>query len=100
LTRYGRFSVFQDGGRHHLGFLKFEILTVGRLKRVKLRDRATFRPFRSVIPMPRYGDFSVFQDGGRRHLGFLEFEILTVGRLKRVELRHRAKFRGDRSNRR
>jgi len=23
---YGDFSIFQDGGRHHLGFLKFQIL--------------------------------------------------------------------------
>ena len=26
--RYGDFSIFKDGGRRHLGFLKFEIFNV------------------------------------------------------------------------
>jgi len=29
LWRHGRFSIFQDGGVSHLGFLKLEILTAG-----------------------------------------------------------------------
>jgi len=45
---YGEFSIFQDGGRRHLGFSKFlEILTVEKLKRLELRRRAKFRGDRS-----------------------------------------------------
>jgi len=40
--RYGDFSTSQDGGRRHLGFLKCEIITIGRLKGAKLRRRAKF----------------------------------------------------------
>ena len=78
-----RFSIFHDGGRRHLGFFKFQILTVGRLKRAELRRCAKFVP-KSVKTRPRYGDYSILQDGGRRHLGFLNFKFLTVGRLKRL----------------
>jgi len=38
--RYGDFLAFQDGGRRHLGFLKCEILKIGRLKEAKLHRRA------------------------------------------------------------
>ena len=47
LSRYGDISIFQDGGRRHLGFLKFDILTVGRLKNAELRRRAKFARNRS-----------------------------------------------------
>ena len=40
--RYGRFSIFQDGGGRHLGFWKIQILEVGTLKRVELRLHAKF----------------------------------------------------------
>jgi len=39
---YGDFLIFQDGGRSHLGFFKFEFLTVGRLTRVELHCCAKF----------------------------------------------------------
>ena len=39
---YGRFSIFQHGGCRHLGFCKFQILTVGTVKRVELRLYAKF----------------------------------------------------------
>jgi len=41
--RYGDYSISQDGGRHHLGFSNFKLLTVGLLKRAELRRRAKFR---------------------------------------------------------
>ena len=41
--RYGDFSIFQDGGRRHLGFSKFHIFNSGTVKRVELRHRAKFR---------------------------------------------------------
>jgi len=73
---YGDLTDFQNGGRRHLGFVKFK-LTVGAVKRSILHNRAKFRKDRSN----RCGDiaiFVIFQDGGRRHLGFQKFEILTV----------------------
>ena len=45
--RYGDFSIIQDGGRRHLGFLIFRILTVRTVKRAELRLQAKFRQNRS-----------------------------------------------------
>ena len=63
LRRYGRFSIFQDGRCRHLGFWKFQILTVVTLKRVELRLRAKFCRNRSNRSCDM--DFSIFQDSGR-----------------------------------
>jgi len=43
LPRYGDLSIFQDGGRRHLGFLNLKFLAVRRVDRVELRHRAKFR---------------------------------------------------------
>ena len=53
-----QFSIF----RRHLGFPKFQILTVKTVRRVELHPRAKFRQD---------------QGGGRRHLGFLKFQIFN-----------------------
>ena len=45
--RYRDFSIFQNGGRHHLGFSKFQIFKGGTVKRVELRHHAKFRQNRS-----------------------------------------------------
>jgi len=63
-----------------LDFLIFENLTVGTLKRAKMRHRVKFRRSQSVIPRPKYGNFSILQDGGRRHLGFSKFLIFNSRR--------------------
>jgi len=63
---------FKMAAVHHLGFWKFNFLTVWTVKTLKrpiLHNRAKFREDRSI----RCCDiaiFVVFQDGGRRHLGF------------------------------
>jgi len=62
--RYGDFSTFQDGGRRHLGFLKCEILMIGRFKGAKLRRRAKFGQNRSNRGQ-HMAIFRFFQDGGR-----------------------------------
>ena len=36
--RYGDFSIFQNGGCRHPGFVNFKFLTVGKVKRVELRS--------------------------------------------------------------
>ena len=47
LLRYGDIPIFQNGSRSHLGFLNLKILTVGRVKSFKLRDRVKFSGDRS-----------------------------------------------------
>ena len=83
LPKYGDFSIFKDGGRRHLGFLKPQIFN-GR----KAQEGQTASPcqisLESVKPRPRYGDFSIFQDDGRRHLGFSKFQIFNSRRLQEV----------------
>jgi len=68
--KYGDFSIFQDGGRRHLGFLNFKLLTVGQLWRVEVRRRAKFGQNRSK----RGGDMAIFRFfnmAAVRHLGFV-----------------------------
>ena len=93
-----RFSIFQDGGRRHLGFSKSKPLMVGRLKRAKLRRLAKFRFNRSnrgrVMVIFRFSKMAAAPI-----LDFYIFENLTVLRLRRAELRRPAKFGRNRSNR-
>jgi len=51
----------------HLGFVKFEFLTVGAVKRPILHKRTKFRKDRSNR-CRRYHDFCDFPDSGYRHL--------------------------------
>jgi len=64
LLRYGDFSIFQDGGRRHLGFSK-----CGNFRSGKAQEGQSASPCqisrRSAKPSVRYDDFSIFQDGGR-----------------------------------
>ena len=89
--RYDDFSIFQDGGRRHLGFLNFKLLTVGRLKRVEMRRNVKLGQNRSN----RSGNiaiFRLFKMAAAAILDFQNFKLFTVGRLKRVKMRRRAKF--------
>jgi len=96
--RYGNFSIFQDGGRRHVGFLKFQIFN-SRTAQEGLNASSCQIWSKSVKLLPRYRDFSIFQDSGCRHLGFfLNFKLLTVGQVKTAELRRRAKFGRNWSN--
>ena len=56
---HGDFSIFQDGGRRHLGFLKFEISNSrAAQKGLTVSQRQIWS--KSVKPLPRYDDFSIF----------------------------------------
>jgi len=72
-SRYGDFSIFQDGGRRH-GFSKFEIFL--HLLRSRVSNCITVPNFIKIAPtaaeISRFFHFSRWrrQDGGRRHLGF------------------------------
>ena len=97
--RYGDFSIFQDGGRRHLGFFfKFQLLTVRRLKRVELCRRAKFGQNRSN----RSRDMAIFRFlkmAAAAILDFSNFNFLTVGRHNGAELRRLAKYGRNRQKR-
>ena len=59
LPRYGDFSIFQDGGRRHIGFLKFQICN-GRSSKNGRTASLCRISLKSLEPRPRYGDFSTF----------------------------------------
>ena len=98
LWRYDDFSIFQDGGRRHLGFFKFQAFNRRTAQEGRNVPQCEIWS-KSVKPRRRYGDFSIFQDSRRPILDFHNFKLLTVGRLKRVEMRCRAKLSQNRSNR-
>jgi len=69
LQRYGDFTVIKMAAIQHLGFVKFEFLTVGAVNGATLHQHTKFHKDRSN----RCEDiaiFVIFQDGGCRHLGF------------------------------
>jgi len=70
LQRYGDLTgfFFKTAAVRHLGFGKFDFLTIGAVKGPILHQRTKFRKDRSN----RCGDIAIFVifQGGRRHLGF------------------------------
>ena len=71
---YGDFTVFKMAAVRHLGFVKFNFLTVGADKRPILHQRTKFRNDRSNRCGSRYRDFCDFQDGGCRHVEFSKIQ--------------------------
>jgi len=69
LRRYGDLTVFTMAAVRHLGFWKFNFLTVWALKRPILYNRAKFREYGS-IHCCYIAIFVIFQDDDRRHLDF------------------------------
>ena len=69
LRRYGDLTVFTMAAFRHLGFWKFNFLTVWALKRPILYNRAKFREYGS-IHCCYIAIFVIFQDDDRRHLDF------------------------------
>ena len=78
--------------------LKFQFLTVGTVKRVKLHHRAKFHQNRSNRGR-NVAIFPFLKMAAAAILDFRNFKFLTVGTVKRVELRHHGKFRRNRSKR-
>ena len=62
--RYGRFSIFQDGGCRHLGFWKFQIFNGCDAQEGRTASACQIMS-KSLKPRLRYGDFSICQDCGR-----------------------------------
>jgi len=57
--RYGNFAIFQNGGRRHVGFLKFQIFN-GRKGQERRNASVCQISSKSLELWPRYGDFSIF----------------------------------------
>jgi len=66
----GRFSIFQNGSRPPLGFLKVRNFTY-RFATEGQYVSACHISCRSVHLLNRYDRFSTFKDGSRHHLGFV-----------------------------
>ena len=67
--RYGDFSILQDGGRRHLGFLKFEIFN-GRDAQLGCTALSYQISSKSLKPRLRYGYFSIFKMAAAAILDF------------------------------
>jgi len=99
VTKIWLFSIFQDGGRRHLGFLKFQICN-GRNGQEGQTALLCQILSKSLEMRLRYGYFLFFQLAAVVILDFFsKFWFLLVKTVKRVELHHHAKFRRNRSNR-
>jgi len=59
IWRFFGFSIFQDGGRRHLGFLNFRNFNGGNGHEGQTASSCQIS-WRSVKPSWRYGDFSIF----------------------------------------
>ena len=73
---YGDFSIFQDGGRCHNEFSKFQDFNGRDVQEGRIASACQILS-KSVEPRLRYAYFQIFQDGGRRHLGFSKFKIFN-----------------------
>ena len=81
------FSISQNGGRRHLGFLKFRNFNGWKGQDDQHASRCQIYERSGKLLLRLYGDISIFQNGGRRHLGFLNLKMLMVERVKRFRLR-------------
>ena len=97
--RYGRFSIFQDGGRRYFGFWKFQIFKgwdaqEGRTESV---CKMFFQIAQTAAGIWRFIIFSRWRPSAMLH--FQNLEMSTSGPIRRPNMRHRTKVRKDRWNR-
>ena len=94
MLRYGHFSIFQDGSRRHLGFLK-----CGNFKAGKVQDGQSQSPCQISRHRPNrcweLAIFLFFKMAAAAILILKNVEILGAGRLNTAKIRHRAKFCAD-----
>jgi len=93
--RYGYFSISQDDGRRHVGFLKFQIFN-GRKGQEGQSASVCQISSKSLQLRPRYGDFSIFKMAAAAILDFQNLKFLKFETVKRVELHNLAKLCRDR----
>ena len=68
--RYGRFLIFQYGGRRHLGFWKFQIFDGCDAQEGRTASACQILS-KSLKTRLRYGDFQFFKMAAVRHLGLV-----------------------------
>ena len=96
--RYGRFSIFQDGGRRHLGFWKFHIFNGWDAQKGRMRLHADFCRNRSN----RIWDMAIlpfFKMAAVRHLRFSKVKNFNFLSASEAHCASCAKFREDMLNR-
>ena len=64
VVEISRFWIFQDGGSHHLGFVKFYIFNERKDQERRTASLCQILS-KSLKPRRRYVNFRFFQDGGR-----------------------------------
>jgi len=97
-------SCFEHIDRRHvryLGFYKYKILSIARLKRIKW---VIIIPVPNIMAIQRtiagLWRFKIFQNGSGLSSLFLKFDIFaTVSTVKTINVHHHAKFFGHQSNR-
>jgi len=77
----------------HLGFLKFNFLTVGAVVRAILHHQTKFCKFCRDITISM-----IFKMAAAAILDFQKFEVLTVSPLSGTNMHHRVKFHQNWSN--
>ena len=70
------FSISQDGGGRHVGFLKFQIFN-GRKGQEGRSASVCQISSKSLELRPRYGDFSIFKMAAAAILDFQNLKFLT-----------------------
>ena len=98
LHQRAKFRHFQDGGRRHLGFWKFQIFN-GWDARAGRTASACQILSKSLKPRLRCGHFTIFKMAVAAILDLQNFKFLTFRTVKRFEMHHLAKFRQYRLNR-
>ena len=74
--RHMMIFIIQDGGRRHLGLLKFQIVNRRNAQEGRTASSCQISS-KSLKQRPIYDDISISQDGGRRHVGFSKFKIFN-----------------------
>ena len=86
---------YQDGGRRHLGFWKFEIFNGWDAQ--EGRTASACQILSKSLKQRRFFHFSRWRPSAI--LDFQNWELSTSGPIRRTNMRHRTKFREDWSNR-
>ena len=90
------FRFFQNGGRHHFGFLKLQISNCETHHECRIAPPCQISYFCETFA--EISRFRIFQDGGCRHLGFLKILIFNDRCGQEGRVRHCAKVYRNCSN--
>ena len=97
LQRYGDLTVFKMAAVRHLGFVKFDFLTVRAVNRPFCTSVSNFVKIgQTVADISRFFLISIMSAAAI--LNFQKFKILTAYPLQRANMRHHANFNQNRSN--